>query len=166
MILLGIDLATLVQLAAIDAHIFVLGCHGSKDEFEGLGLNVVDLAESLEKDEGYGCGRRETSDGKGAFDDSAQTISEGIMFAKFQGCASKIVGPIVTFVARNVSNMKLSSFFELEGTKFYDSVLLGTICEMDAFVDSQACDFPKVSIAVSPNRTHSIGLQARVCRFL
>ena len=142
MIFLRIDLATLVELAATNANIVVLGCHRSKDEFERFRLNVVDLAECFEKDEGNGCRRRETSDWKGAFDDSAQTVSEGISLAKFECGTSKIVCPIITFLSRHIANMELSAFLELKRAKLNNSIMLGTIGEMDAFVDCQPCDFP------------------------
>jgi hypothetical protein len=165
MVLLRIHLAALVELAAIDAYIVVLGCHRSEDEFEGFRLNVVDLAEGFEKDEGNGSRRRETSDGKAAFDDSAQTIGEGISLAKFECGASKIVCPVVTFLARHIANMELGPFVELERAKFHYAIMLGTVGEMDAFVDCQPCDFPQVSIAMGSDGAYSIGAESKGFRF-
>ena len=163
-VLLRIDLAALVELAAVDADIVVLGSHRDEDEFQRLGLYVVDLAKRLEENQGDGCRRREASDGERAFDDTTQAARQGVTLAEFQGRSAQVVGPVTLLVSRHIADMELGPLVELEGTEFHHAVVLGAVGKVDAFVDGQARNLAQVRVAVCTDGADTIGAESHSLR--
>ena len=161
MVLLGIHLAALVELAAVDADVVILGCHGNHNQLYWFGLYEVDVAECLEIDERNGSRRRESADGQAALDDTAQAVGERITLAKLQGGAAQIVSPVVLLVARYVADVELGPLVELERAKLYHTIMLGAVGNVDAFVDGQTGYLAQVGIAVCTDGTDTIGAESQ-----
>ena len=161
MVLLGIHLAALVELAAVDADVVILGCHGNHNQLYWFGLYEVDVAECLEIDERNGSRRRESADGQAALDDTAQAAREGIALAELQGGAAQVVCPVILLVARHVADVELSPLVELEGTKLHNAIELWAVGDVDAFVDGKAGYLAQVGIAVCTDGTDTIGAESQ-----
>ena len=164
MVLLRIHLAALVELAAVDADVVVLCCHGDVYQLERRGLYVVDVAKRLEEDESHGSRRREAADGEAAFDDAAQTARERIQLGELQRSAAQVVGPVVLLVAGHVADVELGAFVELQGAKLHHAVVLGTIGDVDAFVDGQTGNLAQIGIAVRPDGAYAVGAEGKSLR--
>ena len=133
-------LAALVQLAHGNAHIVEFGVIGQVDEFPGAQADVIDTAEGREEGDDDGGGRREAADGQRAFDDTADTDLQPMLALQRKRGAAEVIGPVPFLPGRDVLDVPLRPFRELDGGHLHHPVLLGGIHDMDALVDGTEGD--------------------------
>ena len=114
MVLPGEDLAALVQLAAGDSYIVVLGSLGRLDQFRIPQVDSVHGAHGLEEGDDDGGGRRQSANRKAALNDSAEANAERMAAAKFAGRPPEVVGPVILAGLRDSPHVPLRPLGELE----------------------------------------------------
>ena len=108
-------LAALVQLAHGHAHIVELGVIGQVDELLRAQPDVVHPAEGREEGDDDGGRRREAADGQRPFDDAADAHFQPVLALQRERGAPEVVGPVPFLPGRDVLDVPLRPFRELDG---------------------------------------------------
>ena len=73
--------------------------------------------------------------------------------------AAEVIGPVPFLPGRDVLDVPLRPFRELDGGHLHHPVLLGRIHDVDALVDGQAGDFPEVVVGMGPDGADAVGTE-------
>ena len=164
LVLATIDLAALVEGAAGDTNVFILGSFGKLDNLRFGEPDVIDLGKCHQESDGHCRRGGEPPNRQAPLDDTSQPDAEFILHAQLDGHAAQVVRPVALFGLRSGGDVELCAFAELKARQLHDTILLGVIRNANATVQRQARDLAQLMVHMSTHRTDAVGTEGHVGR--
>ena len=119
-------------------------------------FEAVDARQCDQEGNRDSCGRGESADWELAFDNAAESDSEGSAATERDRRAAEVVRPVAFLFWGRRRDVPLRAFVKLQRFHFDDAVAFGTVSDADSFIDGEAGDFSEVVVDVGANGTDSI----------